>query len=128
MRVDRRIYGPHPKVRGARMLLAFEGQEMSVAEFESVLAQAAGQSEAAPSHVVGDGRSRFVSGIEVVEVDTSGEVQPVDDPEPVEGDEEDETETVGLTPLGGGWYELPDGERVRGREAAEAALAEIEGG
>ena len=30
-------------------------------------------------------------------------------------------------PHAGGWYTLPDGEKVRGREAAEAALANLEG-
>lgn len=29
-----------------------------------------------------------------------------------------------LEELGGGWWGLPDGRRIRGREAAEAALAE----
>lgn len=31
-----------------------------------------------------------------------------------------------LKPLGGGWYELPNGERIRGREDAEAALAALD--
>lgn len=30
--------------------------------------------------------------------------------------------TEEVTPVGGGWYELPDGRRVRGREAALGAL------
>lgn len=29
-----------------------------------------------------------------------------------------------ITPLGGGWFALPGGRRIRGREAAEKALAE----
>lgn len=31
-------------------------------------------------------------------------------------------ETAAIRPVGGGWYELPDGRRVRGRAAAERAL------
>ena len=30
-----------------------------------------------------------------------------------------------LQPLAGGWYELPGGERIRGKRAAEARLAEL---
>jgi hypothetical protein len=30
-------------------------------------------------------------------------------------------------PVSGGWYTLPGGEKVRGREAAEAALTNLEG-
>lgn len=38
----------------------------------------------------------------------------------------EEQKTEKLKHLGGGYYELPNGERVRGREAAEKALAELE--
>ena len=31
-------------------------------------------------------------------------------------------ETTNIKHVGGGWYELPNGERVRGKAAAEAAL------
>lgn len=31
----------------------------------------------------------------------------------------------GATHVGGGWYELPDGTRVQGRDAAEEALAAV---
>lgn len=35
-----------------------------------------------------------------------------------------ETRSVDALHTGGGWYELPDGSKVRGRDAAEAALGE----
>lgn len=33
-------------------------------------------------------------------------------------------DTHGLVPIGGGWYRLPDGSKIRGLEAAQAALTD----
>lgn len=55
--------------------------------------------------------------------------------DPVEAVGADHTQAPDITPpakaaeptsVGGGWWELPDGTRVRGREAAETAMAALE--
>ena len=37
-------------------------------------------------------------------------------------DPESELDPAELVPLGGGWYELPNGERIQGRDAALETL------
>jgi len=46
---------------------------------------------------------------------------------PPEGDTKEESDK-GIKHTGGGWYELPNGEKIQGKEEAEAALAELESG
>lgn len=118
MRVHRRIYGPHPKARGARVLLAHAGQEVSQERFEELLAIEAGSSPAVLD-LDDDGRSGFVA-------DAGSDVDPVEEPADDDSDVEldDELDDQSeIRHVGGGWYELPDGQRVHGREAAEAVLA-----
>jgi len=44
-------------------------------------------------------------------------------PEPVEPEHEDDSDSD-LNHVGGGYYELPNGERIKGKDKAEKALAE----
>lgn len=100
MRFEERVYGPHPLVRGSRVLLAVPGRDYTDAEGQAIIA-ASGARAARTSAKVPE---------------TVEPVAPVAVPEASEADEE--AETAGPRPLGGGWYELPDGSRVRGRDAA----------
>ncbi len=51
-----------------------------------------------------------------------------DDPEKVDGGASDAEAVDGLVARGGGWYELPNGERIRGLDAAKVALEARESG
>ena len=44
-------------------------------------------------------------------------------PAPVEPDQEDDLDSD-LNHVGGGYYELPNGERIKGKDKAEKALAD----
>jgi len=55
----------------------------------------------------------------VTEVDSPEAVADVDDVQ-VDGE-------VPVVHIGGGVYQLPDGSRIRGRDAAAAALSDLEG-
>lgn len=78
-----------------------------------------------------------VDPVEVVQADPAQDPQPQSDVD-TDGNAEAEAddaqaddttppaEIAEPTPTGGGWWELPDGTRVRGREAAEAAMAALE--
>lgn len=112
------------------MLLAFPGQELTPAEYESVLARAAGAAADSPppgdrSGVVvvsagfdDDAGADGATG-EAVAPDGAAVADDPDavtlDPDPVEGGD--------IVHVGGGWWELPDGSRHRGRDEAEQALA-----
>ena len=54
------------------------------------------------------------------------EVQPPDEPEP----DQPEPDEVDAFHVGAGWYQLPDGTKVRGKDAATEALngEEVDGG
>jgi hypothetical protein len=41
--------------------------------------------------------------------------------------QDEESEVDGLKSLGGGWYELPDGFKVQGKDEAIEALKELQG-
>lgn len=75
---------------------------------------------------VDPGTPAFLAGAEVKDAgaapDASTEVAGPDTEPTPEAAKTDVEPTDGLVHRGGGWYELPNGERVHGREAAEAAL------
>lgn len=48
--------------------------------------------------------------------------------EAVQAKRRENSDEDGLNHVGAGWYELPNGERVRGKEAAQEALAALEAG
>lgn len=72
----------------------------------------------------------FISGGKAKEVEDRGPVGPTETqvvrpPEVQEGSPQEVSEDRGgLEYLGGGWYELPDGRRVRGKDQAEKMLKE----
>ena len=56
-----------------------------------------------------------------------GVVEVIDGDEPaVDEPVEDVDDQPQVVHVGGGWYELPNGERVQGKEDALAALAELD--
>jgi hypothetical protein len=58
------------------------------------------------------------------------EVDPKNDKEEVDDDEkiEDEIEKEGIKHVGGGYYELPNGEKVKGKQNAIAELEKLKDG
>lgn len=76
------------------------------------------------------GVSRVVDGresdISTIEVTTEAELEPEPEPEPeVESVEESTELDVAQYHTGGGWYELPNGEKVQGKDNAIAALEDL---
>lgn len=72
------------------------------------------------SHVI-DGRE---SDITTIKATTEAELEPEPDPEAESAGEPTELD-VAQYHTGGGYYELPNGEKVRGKEAATKALNEL---
>lgn len=117
---DRTIYGPGRTPR-SRVVLARPGVDYTPAEVEKIqdLAECSAEPTEKPTESI-----------------FGGELPPPETPLPVVGptagepdpgeSESDPGESGGVgevTHVGGGWFELPNGDRIRGREEAEAALA-----
>ncbi|WP_053601047.1 hypothetical protein [Bacillus sp. FJAT-18017] len=85
-------------------------------------ASPAGVFETDKEYEVGETMDREEAEV-LVEVGSAIVVETTQD---IENDEI-EAPIVGLKHLGGGWYLLPNGEKVQGKEEAEEALANLNG-
>lgn len=151
-RFDRRVYGPGPlRSPGSRVLLAIPGVDYPDDVAAEIRARAINLDRPAPDPAAtvadpaedtpvpdadglirrGNGWYELPNGDRVRghanALEALAALDPApdgsDDPEAEEPDDVDDPLAGDLKPLGGDWFELPNGERVRGREAAEEQLA-----